>query len=143
MTMEHIKRSFKVSLGITHPTLDPKDISRALSLSPSQQRKLGQRRVTPKGTLLEGTYQFSSWSHAFDTSGVTELTEFLFSISERLKPHASYFSDLVREGGSVELFCGIFADDNWDENFHHTLLRRLADMAMNLRLDVYLKANES
>ncbi len=26
---------------------------------------------------------------------------------------------------------------NWDESFHHTILRRLADMAIDLRLDVY------
>jgi len=91
--MVHIKRSFKVSLSITHPTIDPGDISRALSLSPSRQSKVGQRRVTPTGTLLDGTYQFSSWGHAFDASSVTDLSEFLPSLVDRLKPHAAYFLD--------------------------------------------------
>ena len=140
--MEHINRCFKVSLSIRHPTIDPGDISRALSLFPSRQSKVGDQRVTPTGTRLEGTYQFSSWGHEFDASGVADLTEFLPSLIERLKPHASYFSALGCEGGSVELFCGIFADGNWDESFHHTLLRRLADMAIDLRLDVYPKSDE-
>ena len=140
--MEHIKRSFKVSLGIRHPTIDPGDISRALSLSPSRQSKVGDQRVTPTGTRLEGTYQFSSWGHEFDSSGVADLTEFLPSVIDRLAPHTSYLAALDREGGSVELFCGIFADGNWDESFHHTLLRGLADMAIDLRLDVYPKSDE-
>ena len=140
--MEHIKRSFQMTLAIRHPSIDPNDISRALSLSPSRQTRVGQQRVTPTGELLKGTYQFSSWGHAFDTSTVTDLTDLLPSVIDRLTPHATYFWDLVREGGSVELFCGVFAAGNWDESFHHSLLRRLAELAIDLRLDVYPKSDE-
>jgi len=137
MTMEHIKRSFKVSLWITHPTIDPEDISRALSLSPSRQTKVGQQRATPAGGPLEGTYQFSSWRHQFDTSSVIDLSEFLAWLVQRLEQHTGYFVNLAREDGSVVLLCTILADGNWDEEFQHTLLRRLSDMAIDLRLDVY------
>ena len=140
--MEHIKRSFQMTLAITHPSIDPGEISRQLSLSPSRQTRAGQNRVTPAGERLDGTYRFSSWGHALDMSEVTDLTEFLPSLIERLAPHAAFFQNLVREGGSVELFCGVFADGNWDESFHHSLLRKLADMAIDLRLDVYPKSNE-
>lgn len=137
--MEHIKRSFMVSLSIEHPTTDHEDISRALSLSPSRQSKAGQLKATPTGTPLQGAYQFSSWGHEFDTSGVTDLSKFLPSVIEQLTPHNLYLLGLVSEGGRVELFCGIFAQGNWDESFHHTMLRKLADMAIDLRLDVYPK----
>jgi len=143
MTMAHIKRSFKVSLWITHPNVDPRDISRALSLSPSHQSRAGQQRVTPTGELLDGTYQFSSWVHAFETGSVTDLTEFLPSIIAQIKSNTSYFWDIVNEGGSVELFCGVFADGNWDESFHHLLLRDLVEMAVDLRIDVYPKSGAS
>jgi len=140
--MEHIKRCFKVSLDITHPSIDPEDISRELSLSPLRQTKVGEQRSTPGGGPLMGTYQFSFWCHAFETSGVSDLGTFLASLSQRLVPHGSFFVGLVREGGSVELFCGVFADGNWDEVLDHTLMRRLADMAIDLRLDVYPAVGE-
>jgi hypothetical protein len=140
--MEHIKRSFKVSLDIKHPTIDPASISRTLSLSPYRQSQVGEQKVTPSGTPLRGNYLFSSWGYEFDANAIADLTAFLPSIIEQLKPHASYFETLVREGGSVELFCGIFADGNWDESFHHSLLRKLAEMAIDLRLDVYPKPDE-
>jgi hypothetical protein len=70
MTMEHIKRSFQVTLAIRHPSIDPNDISRAPALAPSRQAKAGQQRVAPTGELLNGTYQFSSWGHVFDTKAV-------------------------------------------------------------------------
>jgi len=142
MTMEHIKRSFQVTLAIRHPNIDPSDISRALSLPPTRQTRAGQQRVTPTGELLKGTYQFSSWGHAFDARAVTDLSEFLPCLLDRLTPHGTYFLELIRDGGNVELFCGVFADVNWDESFHHTLLRRLAEMGIDLRLDVYPKSNE-
>src|SRR5213075_663764 len=117
MTMEHIKRSFQVTLAISHPSIDPSDISRALSLAPSRQTRAGQQRVTPTGKLLNGTYLFSSWGHDFDTRAVNDLSEFLPGLLDRLTPHATYFLELVRDGGNVELFCGVFADGNWDESF--------------------------
>lgn len=121
--MKAEQHSYKVALVIKHPTIDPGDISRALSLVPSSQSKVG----------------FTTWVHAFDTDGVTELADIFYPIIERLQTHASYFLELIRQDGSVELFCEIFAARNWEEGFHHTVLRRLADMGVDLHLDVYAK----
>src|SRR4051794_10175814 len=104
MTMDHIKRSFQVSLHIKHPTIDPEGVSRALSISPRRTCKVGQPKFSPNGTPREGVYAFSYWAHDFETSGVTDLSKFLPSIIGRLGPHASYLLTLVREGGSIELF---------------------------------------
>ena len=140
--MAHIKRKFTVTLAMTHPSIDPGAISRALTLEPSRQSKVGQRRATPTGSPLEGTYQFSSWGHQFDVRGASDLAESIARILDQLDPHKPYLLKMVQDGGSVELFCGVFADGNWDECFHHTLLRRLSDMAIDLRLDVYPNYDE-
>jgi hypothetical protein len=129
--------SYKVALVIKHPTIDPGDVSRALSLAPSSESKVGHRRTTSTGEVLDGTYGFTTWIHAFDTDGVTELADIFCPVIGRLQRHASYFLELVRQDESVELFCEVFASRNWEEGFHHTVLRRLADMGIDLHLDVY------
>ena len=137
MTMEHIERSFAVTLHINHPSIDPEVISRELSLQPRSSHRVGQAKVTPRGTPLKGVHECAGWSFAFDTSGITDLSEFLAIVVEQLETHASFLTNLVREEGRIELFCGIFADGNWDESFPRQILRRLADLSVDLRLDVY------
>jgi hypothetical protein len=99
MTMDHIERSFAVTLHINHPTIDPEVISRELSLAPRDSGKVGQPRVTPRGTPREGVYPRSFWSHRFDSSGVTDLSEFLATLVACLEPHAVFLARLVYEGG--------------------------------------------
>lgn len=122
---------------IKHPTIDPGDISRALSLVPSSQSRAGHRRTAPTGEVLDGTYGFTTWVHPFDTEGITELADVFCPLIPRLEAHGSYFLDLVRQDATVELFCEVFASRNWEEGFHHTVLRRLAEMGVDLHLDVY------
>ena len=142
MTMEHIERSFKVSLHIDHPSIDPDEISRQLGLVPSRQHLVGTPRKTKKSPSLIGNFETSHWMHAFDLKGVSDLSEFLPSIIQRLSPHAAFLKSLTSEGGRIDLLCGLWADGNWDENFPHQLLRDLSALSIDLRLDVYPKRTE-
>src|SRR5687768_14229865 len=114
MTMQHIARSFKVSLSVTHPDIDPAEISAALDLLPKRATRAGAPRTTPKGDALTGTYEFSFWMHRFEVEGASELAVVLESLMERLHRHQQFFHRVAREGGSVELFCGVCAAGNWD-----------------------------
>ncbi len=142
MTMEHIKRSFKVSMHVTHPEIDPAEITTALEMSPHRAIKAGAPRTTRKGEPLKGTYEFSCWSHDFDVEGARELGVVLENLVERLRPHRKFFHRMVEEGGSVELFCGVFAAGNWDEILSYTLMHRLGALGVDLRLDVYPKKED-
>ncbi len=135
--MEHIARSFSVSLSVTHPDIDPAIVSQALGLTPAQATRAGASRTTPRGDPLEGTYSFTCWRHQFEVDGARELAPVLQDLVERLQPHAEFFSRVVREGGRIELFCGVLAGGNWDEVLPYELLGRLAALAVDLRLDVY------
>jgi len=137
--MQHIARSFKVSLGIRHPDIDPAEISKAIHLTPKRATRAGAPRITPKGAPLTGTYEFSYWTHEFDVDEATELGVVLQGLVERLQVHRSFFHRVVQDGGSVELFCGVFAGGNWDEVLSHSLMSELAALQVDLRLDVYPK----
>ena len=142
MTMEHIARSFKVSLSVIHPDIDPTEISEALELAPERATRAGAPRTTPSGNALTGVYKFSCWMHRFDVKEASELGVVLENLVQRLQKHRQFFHRVVREGGSVELFCGVFASGNWDEILSHSLMGKLAALQVDLRLDVYpQKAN--
>jgi hypothetical protein len=135
--MVHIARSFAVSLSIRHPDIDPAVISAALGLVPKWASRAGMPRTAPKGEPSRGTYQVSHWSHQFDVQGALDLGPVLEDLVEKLHCHKSFFHRIVEEGGEVEFFCGVWAAGNWDESLPHSLLGRLAELRVNLRLDVY------
>lgn len=139
--MEHIKRSFRVALKVRHPDIDPAEISTALNLAPRRMTRAGAPRTSTKGDVLTGVYQFSHWSHAFDVENASELGAVLHGLVEQLQTHQQFFHRVVREGGSVELFCGIWAAGNWDEILSYSLMGQLAALHLDLRLDVYPKAD--
>lgn len=143
MTMNHIARSFKVSLWIEHPDIDPDFISNTIHLTPVRTTRAGAPRSTPIGEPLEGTYECSRWGHNFNVEGASELGAVLEDLAEELQIHEPFFRRLVQEGGSVELFCGVFAAGNWDEVLPHPLLGKLASLHLDLRLDVYPKGDQS
>src|SRR5262245_47123836 len=139
MTMAHIARSFKVSLSVTHPDIDPTEISAALELTPRRATRAGAPRTTPNGDPLTGAYQFSCWTHRFDVEGASELAVVLASLVEKLQRNRQFFHRVVQEGGSVELFGSVIAVGNWDEVLPHALMGQLSALHVDLRLDVYPK----
>jgi hypothetical protein len=143
MTMQHIARSFKVSLSIRHPYIDPVEISKALGLKPERATRAGMPRTTPLGDPLHGTYEFSHWMHHLDTEGVNELGSVLEDFVNRFQRHDDFFYRVVEDGGTVELFCGVFAAGNWDEVLPHSLMGQLAALRVDLRLDIYPKDDDA
>jgi hypothetical protein len=119
--------------------MDPVEISNALGLTPQRTTRAGASRTSPKGEALAGAYEFSYWTHQFDTEGASELGLVLEGLVERLKRNQQFLHQIVKDGGSVQLFCGVFAAGNWDEILSHTLMGRLAELRVDLRLDVYPK----
>src|SRR5947209_6983022 len=122
MTMEHIARSFSASLSIRHPNIDPDEISSAVHFTPKRMTRAGAPRTTPKGDPLKCTYEFSHWMYEFDVGKASELGIILERLIAQLQAHELFFHRVVEEGGAVELFCGVFADGNWDEVISHSLM---------------------
>ena len=61
-------------------------------------------------------YDSSYWTHEFAAEDANDLTDILESFAKTLAEHAGFFRRIRSEDGSVELFCGVFADGNWDES---------------------------
>ena len=136
------------ALRVSHPTLDPRLIARSLALRPKLSRRVGDRRRTPKGTLLPGFEPESFCSFPIDgnlrggTRPMTadELVADLDRFLDRLQPAARFLRELRQGGGQAELFVGWFFVIFSALLFDHALLARLADLELGLRLDIYADA---
>jgi hypothetical protein len=129
---------YKVSLRIFHPTIDPQVLTDTLALQPRTTHRVGERRTTPTGTLLEGNYDRSYWHTPFTPRDDSDVGNFLARTVERLRQHGSFFKDIRDTGGAVELFIGLFADGvNIGATLTHDLLAAIGDMGIDLGLDIY------
>jgi hypothetical protein len=66
-----------------------------------------------------------------------ELAAFLETITARLQKHAPFFETLQASNGRAEIFVGWFINCNTGEVLPHALLRSMADLGLDLSLDVY------
>ncbi len=130
---------YKISLRVRHPSMDPAEISSILRLAPSRSWSAGERRTTPSGEPLEGI-----WPETYWTARVTEgnwpgkdLPTAVAELLDRLELNRSFLTRVRSEGGSAEFFVGWYLEGNSGDVFDCGLLARMADLKINLSLDVY------
>lgn len=129
---------YSISLRLRHPSMDPEKISTALGETPRFSWKAGERRRTPTGQSLEGLNDTTYWcSQSIDGKGF-DLASTIGLNLESLESHRSFLTGFCSTGGEVEYFIGWYTDGrNTGETFNSDLLKRLADLGIDLAFDVY------
>lgn len=129
---------YRFSLRLRHPSMAPEDISAALGMEARFQWKAGDRRITPKGRSLDGTFESTYWcSPAFEAQGL-DLADALSSHLRALESHQEFLVDFASTGGSIEYFVAWFSDGlNTGLTLNWELLKRLSALKVDLGLDVY------
>src|SRR3989442_7340000 len=128
---------YKVALRLGHPSMDPDEISAALSLKPQRKWKAGEQRKTPTGIPLEGNYEQSYWSCDMDHPNGVTLSEFLDKLTKQLEGKKEFLAKISSTGGNTEFFIGWFSGSNSGDTFDWKLLKKLAELKINLSFDVY------
>jgi hypothetical protein len=136
--------SFNVSLRIWHPRMDPRALTTALRLTPSNSWNVGEPRSTPTGQPLKGSNRESFWTarlinKRFATTPRRSLEASLASEVKRLQKHQTLFRRIQRTGGRTELFVGIFGENgfNFGGELDNDLLVGLSRLGLSLGLDIY------
>jgi hypothetical protein len=127
------------SLRVSHPSIDPEEISEGFGLAPRHSSRAGEERKTPKGQSLSGTYNTSYWMTELtgDESGNGDLLGALRDIANRLEPYEFFVKKIRAGGGRVEIFIGWFLETNDGFVFDHALVARFAALGVDLSFDVY------
>ena len=133
--------SFKLSLRITHPSINPNEISEALKLEPALTHCVGEARKTPRGHPLKGHYKLSYWLHRLAEGD--HLIELVKLANDKLSRQEAFLNCLTETGGEIEYFVGCFVDSNTGGTLDWRLLQTCADLKINLSFDVYGNRNYS
>jgi hypothetical protein len=121
-----------------HPTIDPLEITNALGLKAQRFYRVGDRRVTPKGKLLEGVYPETRWRYSVQYSpsdqwfaGKVEL------LLDRLEPHKKFLRQLSDTGGKLFLIVQFLGDAYFSDNLPRSTLARIIDLGLGLGIERY------
>lgn len=129
--------SYEVSLSISHATMEPDSITKALNLEPEDSHRAGDLRRTPKGTLLDGHYEESFWQHSYQVPDNSDFESTLCHIADSLAARLNLFRAITGSGGRAVLSIGLFSDGNIGATITHDLMRSLSELTIDLELDIY------
>jgi hypothetical protein len=134
--------SYQVSLRIWHPSVDPAIITGKLGLQPSITHRAGERRQTPKGRALDGTYAESYWhSDPFaygEISSTDQVAEDVLSeVCQRLEPYKQFLVLLREQGARLHLQISSFGTRNYAFESSPQLLAACSTLGLSLVHDVY------
>ena len=130
---------YKISLRFRHPTADPAEITLALGIIPSRSWRAGEPRCTPTGSPLKGRWPETYWTARLAEGEwpTKSLVDAISDLIDQLAAHEDYFHQFRSKGGKIELFIGWFFEGQSGDVFSHHLLARMADLNIDLSLDVY------
>ena len=134
--------SHQISLRIWHPSIDPSVISGQLGLKPSVTHRAGERRATPKGRPLDGTYAESYWhSDPFNygeySSSDSIAEDVLLDVCKHLEPRKQFLLLLREQGARLHVQVSSFGVRNYAFEFSPELLFAFAALGLSLVHDVY------
>lgn len=133
---------YSVDLRMHHPSIDPKLISRKLRMRPVHSWRVGDRRMTPAGTQLEGHRQDSYWSKPITPKWVrvpsgNTAEDKIAKLIERLRPHTRFLKHFRTTGGRVEIWLSSYSTRNYCFVLSPRLVESIQRLGCELILDIY------
>lgn len=132
---------FRVSLRIRHPCADPKHITDVFGMEPHRAWKAGERRQTPVGRPIQGTYPATYWyavvltgRHRYPNEA---LNASIRQVLDQFVMYRGFFHTLRSEGGSAELFIGWFFERQSGGVLTYETLAKAGDLKIDLSFDIY------
>ena len=129
---------FMMSFRIMHPTLEPAVISAALEMQPSLTWKAGERRRTPKGDLLQGTYKTNYWCAPSERyEGDASPTDALLAWLPRLQARKEFLKTAHDSGGTIDFYITWGVGDIPGDTFSADLLFQLGSLGIAVSIEVF------
>jgi len=132
---------YRIRLVIHHPDIDPDRITKTLRLPPDSFAIKGSVRKTPKGNILPGLHRTSSWSHVFRIERHRHFFSEVVKMIDRLEPHKALLNEIADNGGFINLIADLPGDVNIGSEFPWRDMARLADLHIDLGVEVYPEYN--
>jgi len=135
-TMYHFR--YKMTLRVWHPSLTAAEIENSLGQKAQVTQTAGDKRISPAGHPLDGTYKETYCSfggHALDTESES-IESAINRIIHDLESKTG-FQKIMDSDGKVELFLGLFANRNIAMTLPPALLLKAGQAGVHIALDIY------
>jgi len=126
--------SYRVSLQVRHPYADPQRIIKGIGLPFVRSWAAGERRATPKGTLLPGAYTESDCAFDIGEGDDGELAHCLRRTMKQIEASAAFIAELRQTGGTLNFFI-TWTPGERGEVFDVNLLTNLARLGIDLGIE--------
>ena len=138
---EYNELRYRIRLVIHHPNMDPDRITEKLGLAPRHSATAGSVRKAPNGVILPGLHRTSSWSHSYRVEKNRHFFSEVMKMIDRLEPQKALLNEIAGSGGSICLIADLPGDVNIGSEFPWRDMARLADLHIDLGVEVYPEYN--
>jgi hypothetical protein len=128
---------FSLFLMVGHPQADLSDLPRELGLTANRVWKAGERRTTPTGIPLPGSYGRSYCGLQVGQASLAALPQAIRGFLDHVRPRRAAIARLCESGGEFQLVVRWYSPGNTGESFQPDLLRDIAELGIALGLDIY------
>lgn len=132
-------RSYKVSLHIIHPQLPAGEVTPFFNFATKYVKSVGARRILKSGNDLGGIYSQTDISFVISDGVVNDddVTVAEFIENSLLLLPLVMIDEIVASGGVCFFLIGVFTDGNMTCDFNVSLLSRLQQHGIGLKLDFW------
>jgi hypothetical protein len=128
---------FSLAVAVRHPDIDPQEITAALDRTPYQSWQAGAPRRTPSGHPMPSVGRESYWIWTIKVAGQRNFFSALMDEAELLAARAEFLHGIVAAGGRISLTVSLPGDVNIGATLPHAAIRRLADLPLDLGIEVF------
>jgi hypothetical protein len=131
-------RRFRVELFIVHPTIDPAVITTTLAMESKYFWRVGDPRVTPKGTVLTGNRVDTRWRFSAEyTISDQWFADKVDDLIHRLESHKSFLLELHATGGQSTLIVQFLGDGYFGDKISIATLAKFVDLGLSLSIECF------
>lgn len=133
---------FVIRLVVRHPTIEPAAITDEFGLEPHLAHAVGTDGVTPIGTKLPWKYKESIWGWSKHVRRKRAFFDEVAKLALKLEKHQQFISALVAGGGTITAIVDLPGDENIGSVMSAADIRRLANLEIDLGIEVFPKWND-
>lgn len=129
-----------IRIRLNHPTMDPAEIGRHFSVQPVRTWRVGERRSTPKGQLLDGVYRSTYWVYSHKV--LADVDEALIGAVEILESSEEFLKLFIDSGGEVVVDVSWGVDTRAGREINWEILQRLGRLRVSLGTEVLITLDD-
>lgn len=133
---------YRIAFRVFHPRISGEEICARIGLPVSRKWNVGEQRTTVGGEPLQGMNGRSYCLFYLDFPEISDIAAALQAAVGVLGLRTESLRDLAGTGGTLEFYVVWFAERNSGDVLSWRLLRMLADLSINLAIDIYPKRFE-